>query len=211
MGTTLAHNLNNFIQQHGVWGLGIGMFLESIGIPFASAVVALTAGSLISSGQASFLQVLLITTAGLTLSSTVSYFIGYGSSSVGRFLFKQRKKSRGQNRYLEYYRRWGELAILFAQLFGTTRTWASIPAGAMRMQFRKFVIYTAGGGMIYCAAAIGFSYVITSILAALLSWVQQPQLALLLLSLVIIVSSALFFCPRKKRAVDNKQPKTPAQ
>ena len=68
MGTTLAHNLNNFIQQHGVWGLGLHVS-ESIGIPFASAVVALTAGSLISSGQASFLQVLLITTAGLTLGS----------------------------------------------------------------------------------------------------------------------------------------------
>ena len=113
MGTTLAHNLNNFIQQHGVWGLGIGMFLESIGIPFASAVVALTAGSLISSGQASFLQVLLITTAGLTLGSTVSYFIGYGSSSVGRFLFKQRKKVGGKP-LSEYYRRWGELYCICA-------------------------------------------------------------------------------------------------
>ena len=47
-----------------VWGLGIGMFLRVL--VFLLLVVALTAGSLISSGQASFLQVLLITTAGLT-------------------------------------------------------------------------------------------------------------------------------------------------
>ncbi|HZK25508.1 MAG TPA: VTT domain-containing protein [Oscillospiraceae bacterium] len=184
------------------------MFLESIGIPFASAFVALTAGTIISAGKASFLEVLLITTTGLTLGSIVSYFIGYWGSSVGRLLLKDRKKNAEKSRFLEHYRRWGEVSILFAQLFGTTRTWASIPAGAMKMKLQRFILYTAIGGTIYCTAAIGFSFVVTKLLAML----QLQYLALVLLSLVIVLAGVIFFRLRDHQETHTKkEPKTPAK
>ncbi|MCR3922160.1 MAG: VTT domain-containing protein, partial [Firmicutes bacterium] len=152
-------------QQYGVFGLGLGMFLESIGIPFASAFVALTAGTLITSGKTTFFEVLLITTTGLTLGSIVSYYIGYWGSLLGRNFTEKKKDKLENSPFLKQYKRWGEIAILFAQLFGTTRTWASIPAGIMKMKFSKFILFTIIGGAIYCALAISFSLVLATFYA----------------------------------------------
>lgn len=97
------------------------------------------------------------------------------------------RNERNNNRYLKYYTRWGELTVLIAQLFGTTRTWISLPAGAMKMRLQKFVVYTAVGGAIYCALAIGFSLALAGLLSRVMdTFTSMTYLSLLFFSFVII-------------------------
>ena len=60
--------------------------------------------------------------------------------------------------------KYGEISILFAQLFGPARTWISLPAGAMRLDIKRFILYTAIGGAIYCSIAIGLSLYVTKLI-----------------------------------------------
>lgn len=206
---TAVQQLASVTQNYGVFGLGIGMFLESLGIPFASALVALTAGTLIASGKASFWEALIISTAGLTLGSLVSYYIGFLGGRVGRcFSLFSSRKPRG--RFSEQYLRYGEAVVIFAQLFGTTRTWVSLPAGAMKMKVQKFIAYTALGGVIYCALAIGFSVVLTGFLSRV-SVILNSTLyfSLLITALVLIIAgSVYYFVVHRKNCTGGEQQST---
>lgn len=187
------------------------MFFESLGVPFASAVVALTAGTLIAAGKTTFLEALLISTAGLTLGSMVSYYIGFLGGSVGRFFSGACHRENNNNRFIKYYNRWGELTVLIAQLFGTTRTWISLPAGAMKMRVQKFAIYTAVGGAIYCALAIGFSLALAGLLSRVTdTFASMTYMSLLFLSfLIIALITGVVFLYNNRKCNTGSEDKSP--
>lgn len=157
---SLVRQLVRLALTYGVIGLGLGTFVESLGIPFADLTVQLAAGTLIRSGRTSFLAALLVSTTGLVLGSVASYYLGYfGSTLRSRSL--QREPSRLMQWFASSLQRHGIYVIALAQLYGPARTWISIPAGAARMDLKSFVIATTIGGAIYCSLAISLSIVLT--------------------------------------------------
>ncbi|MFA5867393.1 MAG: DedA family protein [Actinomycetota bacterium] len=159
----------DLVLKYGVLGLAIGMFAESLGIPTASVVLELTAGPLILSGKTTYLEAVLFATLGLTLGSIVSYYLGFYSADLGRKIMNKGgpKVKEQQTKARRFIRKYGDIGILFAQLFGPARTWISVPAGAMKLDIKKFVIYTAIGGALYCSFAIGLSVALTGVFRAL--------------------------------------------
>lgn len=161
---SLINALTDFALKYGVVGLALGMFFESIGIPAASVVLELASGTLIAEGRTTFVEAVIVSTTGLALGSTISYYIGYfGIRAFGKVnpdAETDAKKSRAHNLLIKH----GEITILFAQLFGATRTWVSLPAGAMGINFPRFLMYTVIGGTIYCSLVIGLSVALTDVL-----------------------------------------------
>ena len=188
----------NFALEYGLIGLGASMFAESIGIPLASIALQLTAGVLISAGKATFLSAVLTATIGLTIGSIISYYIGY----FGSILFKgKNKKKKKKSKIKIFLEKHGDSAVFFAQLFGTTRTFISIPAGAMRIDIKKFILYTFTGGFIYCSFAVGFSMILVKVVRGLYQRVIDIfikfsnwnfWIGFILLFLIILVSLAIF-------------------
>lgn len=159
----------SLVFKYGVLGLAVGMFAESLGIPTASVVLELTAGPMIISGKTTFIEAVIFATIGLTLGSVASYYMGYFGVDLGKKIFKRGAATvkREQSGAVRFLRKYGDVGILFAQLFGPARTWISVPAGAMRLDIKKFIIYTAIGGALYCSFAIGVSLAITGTFRAL--------------------------------------------
>ncbi len=166
----LSSRLIRLALQYGVIGLGFGTFLESLGIPFASIALPVAAGSLIRSGRTTFLTALIVSTTGLVLGSVASYYIGYyGGDAVRKRVRKPR--SRFMRMFEHSLDSYGPLLVAVAQLYGPARTWISIPAGAAKMDIVVFVIATAIGGLVYCAIAISFSLVLTSLIKDIIKYV----------------------------------------
>jgi membrane protein DedA with SNARE-associated domain len=159
----------DLVMKYGVLGLAVGMFAESLGIPTASVVLELTAGPLILSGKTTYFEAVLFATLGLTLGSVVSYYLGFYGADLGRKIMNKGgpKVKKQQTKAQKFLRKYGDIGILFAQLFGPARTWISVPAGAMKLDIRKFIIYTAIGGALYCSFAIGVSVALTGVFRAL--------------------------------------------
>lgn len=193
--------------QYGVIGLGVGTFFESLGVPTAAVVVELAAGLLIVSGRTNFLTALIISTIGLILGSVVSYYIGYlGSQAFGHWRPTAVDEVR-HSKARQFLMRYGEISILFAQLFGPARTWISLPAGAMKLDIKRFIVYTGVGGAIYCSIAIGISYFFTNLAKAqinrLLSYVPLP--AILGLGLGIAALFVIWRYLRFRRTVGDER------
>lgn len=159
----IAASLIRIALKYGVIGLGLGAFVESLGVPFADLPVQLAAGSMISSGRTTFLIALLVSTAGLVVGSIGSYYIGYFASSLARGPLRK-PPSRLMQKFASSLDKHGIFIIALAQLYGPGRTWISIPAGAARMNIKSFIVATMIGGVIYCALAISLSVVLTRLI-----------------------------------------------
>lgn len=190
-----------FTLHYGVVGLGIGTFLESFGIPTAAVVIELAGGALIISGRTTFLTALIVSTTGLTLGSLASYYVGYlGSQAYGKL---RPLEGRGKSKAREYLVRYGAISILFAQLFGPARTWISLPAGAMRLDIKRFTIYTAIGGAVYCSIAIGVSIFLTRLVRDEIDWVinyiSPPGLIVLIIAALLAATIAWRFLFHRRK------------
>ncbi|KKQ95192.1 MAG: hypothetical protein UT66_C0036G0018 [candidate division CPR2 bacterium GW2011_GWC1_39_9] len=146
-------------KEHGVFGISLGMFLESLGIPFGGVPLLLGSGYLISSGNVSPFMLVLAAAVGATLGSMISYGIGYWGGKVLRKNNKG-KLIRHEDKLKKFVKKYGELSIILAQLFGPTRTFISLPAGAIKMNFKDFVIGSFVGAVIYSALMISASTLI---------------------------------------------------
>lgn len=170
------------IARYGAMGIAAAMFAESAGVPFASTVVLLTAGSMILRGSVSFWSIFWASTIGITMGSIISYFVGMIGSVVGsrvRFTLFNRQ-SRINSRKMgndsiirNLWERYGNFSIFMAQLWGFSRTFISFPAGAMHMNFYVFVLYTFLGGMLFSSLAIGTSIILTHTMGLTLRFLKM--------------------------------------
>jgi len=170
------------ISRYGSLGIGAAMFAESAGVPFASAIVFLTAGTMILRGSCSFWSIFIYSTIGITLGSICSYTIGLLGSMVGhavkgrfnhghKFFNHRHIDTNGtirRSRILNLWDRYGNFSIFMGQLWGFSRTFISFPAGAMHMNFYLFLIYTFLGGALFSLLTIGASIVLTGTMSIML-------------------------------------------
>ena len=197
--TAITAFFGGLVLKYGVLGLAIGMFAESLGVPTASVVLELTAGPLIYAGKTTFIEAVIFATIGLTLGSIVSYYLGYFGADLGKKILNKggEKVKKRQTKAQKFIRKYGDIGILFAQLFGPARTWISVPAGALKLDIRKFVLYTAIGGAIYCSFAIGVSVALTGVFKAfyeaLVGQLNSPLGAALIVGVAVacLVGSAI--------------------
>ncbi len=155
----------DFTLEYGAFGLAVGAFLESLGIPPAAAVIDLTAGILIISGRTSFIEAVIVSDLGMVAGSLASYYLGRaGAKIVERRDRAKPEADARRSKARQWLEGYGDKAIFFGQLFGPARTWISYPAGAMGMDVKKFAFYTAAGGAVYCTIIVTISLYFTDLI-----------------------------------------------
>ena len=211
---TVYEIMEMLVAKYGAMGIAAAMFAESAGVPFASAVVLLTSGTMILRGTVSFWSIFIASTIGITLGSMFSYILGLLGSLAGKRFGKryfrrplyseplEKKNGKITERILSLWERYGNFSIFMAQLWGVTRTFISFPAGAMQMNFYLFLLYTFLGGSLFSLAAIGLSIILTGTMGLTIRFIRSlagisPWL--LVISLLLIAVSVAV-CLVKKRS-----------
>jgi len=204
--------LETLISRYGITGIAAAMFAESAGVPFASIIVLLTAGTLILRGTVSFWSLLLASTLGITLGSIVSYLLGLLGSMAGTAVrsgifnyFPDHKKvtrATKKSKFMRLWERYGNFSIFMAQLWGFSRTFGSFPAGAMHMNFFIFIIYTFLGGALFSFAYIAASIALTGTMSATMGILRivlniSPWLFIIV---ILATAAAVYIIIIKKRS-----------
>lgn len=140
-------------------GLMVGFFL-----PGDSLLV--TAGILARAGlfPVPILGILLIVTLCAILGDQVGYLTG---RKIGRALFSRPDsllfKKRHVERAHEFYEKYGAKTIVIARFVPIVRTFAPIVAGVAEMNYRTFVTYNIGGGILWVWSMIGGGYLLADV------------------------------------------------
>jgi membrane protein DedA with SNARE-associated domain len=140
------------ISKFGYTGILITMAIESACIPLPSEIIMPFSGYLVSTGQFSLLGVTMAGAIGNVLGSLVAYYVGVwgGRPFVERygpyFLVSRRDLEMADRWFLKY----GEAAVLISRMLPVVRTFISLPAGIVRMNLPKFVVFSFVGAVPWC-------------------------------------------------------------
>jgi membrane protein DedA with SNARE-associated domain len=158
--------LTQLLQTIGWPGVVAIMTLESCNIPIPSEVTMPLAGWMLvqARGLPAWQAVLmggLMGAIGCTIGSVISYYLGaWGGRPLikryGRWIFVSEGDLAQADRW---FVRWGDWAAFVSRLLPIVRTFISFPAGVVRMNFPRFVIFTFAGSFLWCALLAFGGYV----------------------------------------------------
>jgi len=177
---------------------GLGILIESAGVPFPGETLLLAAAAWAAARHHSIVLVVLFGFIGATGGADIGYWLGYrgGRPFVERFGSAFRIRPEHIARAEIFFARYGDRAILAARFAIGLRTWGSLLAGMARMPFWRFQIFSAIGGLAW-AAIIGIAgYLLGSNLPLLEAIVRAIGIG----GLVIIVLIAAILVMVQRRA-----------
>jgi membrane protein DedA with SNARE-associated domain len=139
----------SIVDALGYPAAGLGIFIESAGIPFPGEALLLAAAAWAAARHHSIALVILFGFAGATAGADLGYYLGYkgGRPFVERFgsLFHIRPEHIARSEM--FFARHGDKAILGARFVLGLRTWGSMLAGMARMPFWRFQLFSVLGAL----------------------------------------------------------------
>lgn len=160
--------VQDLMQNLGVFGIALLMFLENIFPPIPSELIMPLAGYQAATGEHSLIAVILAGTAGALVGILPWYYLGllFGEKRImamadrfGRWITMNAEDVEGADRW---FRRYGIWAVLFGRLVPTVRTLISVPAGLSRMPLPTFLFFSAIGTLVWTTGLTMAGYLLAS-------------------------------------------------
>jgi len=195
--------LIQFFGPWALWGVAFvifaecGLFAILPGDSLLFTVGLFTAMDIIDH---SLLFVCIVLTAAAVLGNVCGYWIG---RLIGPPLFKPRSGLMGQifkQSYVDkthvFFERYGNRALILARFVPIVRTFVTLVAGVGKMDFRKFITYTAIGGVLWaCGITIlGFHLGTIPIIH------HNLEAALILIVFISVIPMLVEYFLHKRRA-----------
>ena len=193
-------NWAGIVDVLGYPSAGLGILIESAGVPFPGEALLLAAAAWAAARHHSLLLVILFAFIGATAGADIGYALGHhgGRPFVERFGARFRIRPEQLARAELFFARHGDKAVLAARFVLGLRTWGSMLAGMARMPFWRFQLFSAIGGLAW-ATIIGIAgYLLGSNLALLEAVIRAIGIGGLVF-IVVIVSVLLVAQERAAR------------
>ncbi|MDW5563948.1 MAG: DedA family protein [Methanomassiliicoccus sp.] len=148
---TINQWMLTLISTSDYLGIFLAMFIEGIFTPIPSELIMPFAGYLASTGELSFVLVIVVGSLGATAGSIIAYMLG---RQLGRpFLDRYgRYLGFGKDSLTKadaWFVKWGNYGILIGHALPGIRSIISFPAGIARMDIRRFALFTFIGASIW--------------------------------------------------------------
>src|SRR5467141_3870815 len=146
----------NLLYQTGYVGVFLLMVMESATLPVPSEVVLPLGGYLVFQGRLEFWSTVAVATVGSLVGTMVDFGIGYylGRPAVLRY----GRIVRFSEKRLETTEKWfashGRSVVLFARFVPLLRTLIAFPAGLVKMDVKRFLVYSAVGILVWDIALV---------------------------------------------------------
>ena len=151
----------DLIESWGYAGIFILMFLENVFPPIPSEVIMALGGIAVAQGRFDFWTMVAVAVAGTTFGNWVWYgvgrWVGYERlrplvDRFGRWLTLDWDEVERLHRFFLKY---GSGIVFFCRFLPIARTMISLPAGMVKMNQAKFLLWTAAGSTIWITALAG--------------------------------------------------------
>ncbi len=164
----LSSLIIQIIHSTGYLGVFFLMALGSALIPVPSEITLPFTGYLTHNGVFSFPLIVLVASLGDLTGSLIGYGIGYFLEDhviltlirkYGKFILLSEHEYKKAEIWFDKY---GSKIVFIGKLLPGLRYVISLPAGAFKMNLKRFCIYTLTGSLVWCACLIYFGYYVGS-------------------------------------------------
>ena len=186
-------NPTAIVDAIGYPAAGIGILIESAGIPFPGEVMLLAAAAWSAARNQSIVLVILFGFLGSVVGADIGYYLGYrgGRPFVERFGNLFRIGPEHIARAELFFARHGDKAVLAARFILGLRTWVSMLAGMAHMPFWRFQVFSALGGLAWAAGVGVAGYVLGSNLPLIGAVIRAIGIGGLVIVVLVVVIAVL--------------------
>src|SRR5690625_2453489 len=189
----------SLMERIGEVGVGLAVLIETFFPPIPSEVMLPGAGFLAYEGRMSFWGAFLAATLASVLGAVLWYALGAAlgprrtRSVLGRIPLME---VEDVDRATDFFDRWGGLAVLIGRCVPLVRSVISIPAGIVRMNLARFVLYTAIGSAVWNGIWVGLGFAFGPAIQPAL---QQWSRVLSNITIALVVAAVVVFIVRRTR------------
>jgi membrane protein DedA with SNARE-associated domain len=179
--------LLELVDTLGPIGVGFSILLETVIPPIPSEAVLGLAGVLINEGRMSIVPVILCATAGSILGAIFFYYLGRALGPRRSHAFLDRLplvETADVDRTFAWFEKHGRSAVFLGRMVPIVRSFISVPAGVVRMPFGQFLLFTAGGSLIWNAVLITLGVAAGDFIQANLKYLDYVVVAVVVLAVV---------------------------
>lgn len=196
--------LTSLVESHGYVVLFFLVALESMGIPLPGETALVTAAAYAALGHLNIYVVIAVAAAAAIIGDNGGYWIGRNGGIAlvrryGRFIHANESHL---DRARAFFERHGAKTVFIGRFIALLRTWAAVLAGAGCMEYGRFVLYNALGGVTWAALFGTLGYVFGRNLPALEQYIGRTSIA----ALIVVIVGVAFVIARRRRAEHRKIP-----
>jgi membrane protein DedA with SNARE-associated domain len=159
----------------------------------------------------SIVPVVLFATLGSVLGAIFFYYVGRALGPRRAHAFLDRLplvETADVDRTFEWFARHGRSAVFFGRMVPIVRSFISVPAGVVRMPLGQFLLYTAGGSLIWNSVLIGLGVAAGDFVRDNLKYLDYAVVAAVVLGVGYLVYKRVMDMRRHRR--DRAAPGAPA-
>lgn len=155
----------SFINEYGGIIIFLLVFLECLNIPgFPGGFMVIIAGITVRLKTLGFAEAFFISlTASILAMALVYYFSSIFSKFTIEFFNKTEKRKSVYDKTLKIVKKYGAGGLFVSRLVPLLRTFISIPAGLLSMNFMQYIIASSLGTSLYIIINIGVGYYLTNL------------------------------------------------
>jgi membrane protein DedA with SNARE-associated domain len=181
------------VDALGYPAAGLGILIESAGVPFPGEALLLAAAAWAAARNHSIVLVILFGFLGSVAGADIGYYLGHrgGRPFLERFGHLFRIRPEHIARAELFFARHGDKAVLAARFILGLRTWGSMLAGMAHMPFWRFQLLSALGGLAWATAVGVAGYLLGSNLALITTVIGDIGIGGLVVVVLIVVIAVL--------------------
>jgi membrane protein DedA with SNARE-associated domain len=181
--------LLQLVDTLGPVGVGFSILLETVIPPIPSEAVLGAAGVLIDS-PAAFLAVVGCATVGSIIGALFFYYIGRALGPRRSHAFLDRLpmvETEDVDKTFGWFEKHGRSAVFLGRMVPIVRSFISVPAGVVRMPLGQFLLFTAGGSLIWNTVLVTLGWLARDFIEANLHYLDYVVVAVVVLTVVWFV------------------------
>ena len=142
--------ISELLSDYLYLGVFLAALIETIIPPIPTMAVFPTAGYIASQNGLGLGEVFLLGIVGgigASIGSSVIYFIALklGRAALLKYLERVKVSEKKLERVEKWFQKYGDKAVLFGRMIPVFREMISVPAGLLKMNIKKFLVYTVLG------------------------------------------------------------------
>jgi membrane protein DedA with SNARE-associated domain len=195
---SISSTAGALVQHLGVVGVGVGVFLNGLGVPGLSEVLLPLGGVGVKQGTINFWWLLIACLIAQVAGLTCAYLIArYGGVALveryGKYVLISRHDLEGAHRA---FKRWGGPLVLFGAFIPGIQGFIGYVAGLAEMDFGQFLVAATLGKLVWISGLIGLGMVLEEHLDLIDKSVKQMGVIVL----ALLIAIGVWHVWRRRRA-----------
>lgn len=180
--------MTHLLAQYGLLLVFANVFLTQLGLPVPAIPTLVVAGALVYDGQIGLAPLLVVAVAASLVGDAPWFVAGrsYGYRVLKTLCRIAIEPDSCVKQTENIFERWGARSLLVAKFIPGFATVAPPLAGAMRLGFIPFVLYTATGALLWAGASIALGMVFHAEVEWVLARLQSMGVGALVLIVAIV-------------------------